>query len=194
MAVVVLGSVALGFGALPSPAAADQVVGAFSMEGGFTPTGGSGGLSDATGIDFSPAGGGTGSVDVSNSPITGNFVGLVAVGNTGTIKDFTFNPFGGTILNFFTINTIAFDLTSIGIVLQDPNFLILKGTGIFHVPGFDATPGEWNFSGQTVAGTGTFSWSATNGATPVPEPTTLALLGTALLGSVYLTRRTMKRT
>jgi len=185
----ILGIVAFAPGFVPV-VAADQVSGSFSMGAGFTPTGASD-LGGATGIDFSPSGAG-GTATVSGA-ITGNFVGLLVAGDTGTIKDFTFNPFGATITDFFVMpdpaNTIHFDLTSISVVLQNDVFLILHGTGIFHVAGFDATPGEWNFTGQTITGSSTFSWSSSSGATPVPEPATLLLTGIGLIGSGYFVRR-----
>lgn len=86
--------------------------------------------------------------------------------------------------------TATYDLISPG-----NSFLIITGDGTFNglgaAAGQGSAPGNFYFSTQTVdgspAGT-TFSVSA--GATGVtPEPSSLALLGTTLLGAAAIARR-----
>ena len=57
--------------------------------------------------------------------------------------------------------------------------LLVTGTGLFHIAGFDDTPGTYSLA-VTNAGSA-FSFSATDTATAIPEPHTLVLFGMALL-------------
>jgi hypothetical protein len=70
--------------------------------------------------------------------------------------------------------------------------LDVTGTGFFTGTGttdYDDTPGEFTFTTQLAAGQSSTSFSASALATPVPEPASLALVGSGLLGIAGLASR-----
>lgn len=187
--VAVVGVILAGLAA-PQVAQAIGINGSFSMAEGMIPVNAAGAsttLLAATGIDFFPAGGGIGNFTVFGVS-TGDYSALIS-GDAGIIKDFMFNaaPIAGfpaaPIATFWTIIkggiTYTLDLTTVVINTQNATTLALNGTGLAHITGFDNTPGVWNFSAQTAGGS-TFSWSASTGASTVPEPATMFLVLTGL--------------
>jgi hypothetical protein len=120
---------------------------------------------------------------------TGDFLALGLNGAAGTMEDFSFSGPGDPSFPLPPIATfevfagipLNFALNTIGISSQSASVLVLAGTGLFTVPGFDPTPGTFVFTGQTAGGA-SFSFSASEAATPVPEPAVLLLLGLGLSG------------
>lgn len=86
-----------------------------------------------------------------------------------SVGGFTFQ--GGTINHKDYQNNTSYDVTIVG---------TLSGNG------YEATPGQWIFTGNT-AGNTTASWSASQAQVPVPG--TIALLGLGLVAAGLVRRR-----
>ena len=157
------------------------VSGDISLTGGFTPVDASQlpiNLGAATGIDFSTFA----TVDSA----TADFAGTA--GHNATMGDFQFSPsLTPNPVPIWAVDGFTFDMTSVSVVFQNNNFLLLSGSGTVSGNGFDATKGIWNFSGQTATQL-TFSWSSSS-ATVVPVPAAAWLFGSGLLGLVGIARR-----
>jgi hypothetical protein len=179
---------------MAAPSMATPITGTLNLAGDFKPLNNGAAtqnMNQANGIDFLPAGGGTGSFQTLSG--TGSLA-TFANSTGGTIKDFSFSPFAA-INTFYTItigaSVLSFDLATLSIVQQSSSFLALSGTGVLHQTGFENTVGTFNFSGQSSYGASpqaTFSWSASDQASApdrpisVPEPVSLAIMGVGLLG------------
>jgi len=203
---------ALLFGLSTSPAHATPITGAFSIFGNFLPVNGVTGavtsLSSATGIDFLALFGSTPSPGTAGqflvSAASGNFSGLV--GGLGTIQDFSFAGPGSTnfqnpnvvgpLIAFQNVLGTTFTLMSVGPAnVQTSNgisMLTFTGQGYFSMNGFTNTAGTFGFTGNGAGGT--FSFSASNLATAVPEPASAALLGSGLIMLTFGLRNRRKKT
>jgi len=150
-------------------ASAQSISGGISFTGGYQPIGG--GLDTATGIDFIPN-------QMRATDCNGTFASEgvfcnALFGDTGTIKDLTFNPFAA-VDDFWEIGGFTFDLFGITVEEQSANSLKLVGSGTIDKDGYDTTDGSWIFTANQAGGT--FSWSSSSAAA-VPEPATMLGLG-----------------
>lgn len=180
--------------------AAPVLTGGFSITGNFLAVLGVDGtvvdLDQATGIDFiafagsTPTPGTAGDFFVNSA--SGDFSSLLF--NAGKIRDFTFAGAGSTdfpsmpplLTAFESVGGLTFDLTSIAVTMQNEDFLTLKGSGVFHKAGFEATAGIFTFGGNQ--GDSTFSFSSSNKTVPEPASALLLSIGAAIV-SVSSRRR-----
>jgi hypothetical protein len=160
----------IGLVALGPAAQAAPITGEIHFAGLWTPSGGP--ISTATGIDFS-----TFQVVLDG---TGTYAGLAGTG--ATFNDFTFAPFGGSVVPLWSFSSggvdYSFDLTAVAVAFQSGTELALTGSGVLHATGFEDIAADWDFTGNS--GSVLFSFSADNVA--VPEPTSIALVGLGLMG------------
>jgi hypothetical protein len=130
------------------------------------------------------------------STLSGSFTSLLTANEAGTntspINYASYTPNSASIVLGTGASAVTFNLASITDVTSGL-FDSFTGTGIIStgVAGFDPTEADLFFSTQGD-GTVTFSATAVSEASPaVPEPSTLALFGTGILGIAGVARRRM---
>lgn len=124
---------------------------------------------------------------------TGDFA-VVPFNTAATMNNFTFNPFVGPHTVWSVVpGGFSFTLQSVSVVTQTPTFLNLEGAGLMNGTGFDATPYLWSFTAtRSGSGVGTLISFTENDVATVPEPTSMLLLGSGLLGLGLWGRKRMQ--
>jgi len=94
----------------------------------------------------------------------------------------------GITFDYFMTNYNASTVTNVPGCLN-ATCLSFTGMGFFTATGFDQTPGTFTFTTQETNGQTSTTFSASAISSPIPEPASLALVGSGLLGAVGLIRR-----
>jgi hypothetical protein len=124
--------------------------------------------------------------------VAGELDSTVNIGSSATFNDFQFSPFVPS-NPLWTVGGFSFNLTSVTISAHTPLILGLTGAGEVVGNGFDPTPYVWSFNADKSTGDGrsVVAFSATNlsNVAPIPEPGSLLLLGSGLIGLAWLRRK-----
>jgi hypothetical protein len=170
---------------LASNAAAIPITGAVSFAGG-------GGTNND--LDLALATAFTSFTDVAIVGKVGTYSAITTIDLPGiTFSPFIFSPFpaiGVKPLWTFVSGglTYSLDATSLMFLSSSTHFLNVRGTGIAHITGFEDTLSTWSI---TATHEGQYAFGSSAEAV-VPEPLTLILLGSGLLGLAGLRRRLSK--
>ncbi len=173
-----------GIGLLAGSALAAPINGSIDLEGSVQMVGGD--FLTATGINFLGINTGDGLDNMAEvGDGDGDFLSLV--GSSATMKDFTFAAM--PVSPLWSVGDYSFSLNSVTLT-RGANFLILEGNGFISskLDSDSATASNFILTTQGVGGT-QFTWSSASGTAAVPEPTTMLLFGTGLVGLAAVGRR-----
>jgi hypothetical protein len=111
-----------------------------------------------------------------------------------TYTPFVFRPVSvpPTLVDLWTFNygpnEYSFDATSMVVAFSNANNIVIQGSGVGYITGFDPSPGSWSVTANSAGSTFSFS----GGSSTVPEPGVLLLLSCGLAGVAALRRKIKK--
>ena len=117
------------------------------------------------------------------------------IGDSVNYNGFTFNPVSSPVADpLWFGGGFSFVLNSVSIDIRTDHQLTLSGLGILSGNGFDSTYGSWGITIWDI-GNLQFNFSNTTSTTaaPVPEPSTVLLLGVGLLTTIGLCRKKLRK-
>jgi hypothetical protein len=133
---------------------------------------------------------------IQNSPFapTGAFALAAPTPLAGT--SVTLASFGGSLPQLFLTGDdgLTFTLESYSILTQTNTFWNIIGTGYFNLTGYDQTLYDFSFTTTNSAGNGSTVQFEANAIPPTPEPNSLILLGTGLVGAAGMLMRRRRLT
>jgi hypothetical protein len=116
----------------------------------------------------------------------------ITTGSSGpsvTYTPFVFRPVPGLPLALWSFvsggKTYSFDATTMSVAFSNKGTLVVEGSGLAKITGFDNSPGDWSVTANNFGTTFSFS----GGSSAVPIPAAVWLLGSGLIGLAIIRRK-----